>query len=128
MNNDLNIKTSNLLGSPGVYYDQNSDYNCEDEMKKEGFFTYVNSYLMDGIAVGSRKLDIASLELKDFFLNNMKLNLTLFCSHDFLVAAFMRFTGIKFPSKNGFVDYLEGSAFIIDNNNKLEIFRFKHGE
>lgn len=119
----IDINTSTKLGRPGVYYNMDSDIDSGIAMKQNGFINYSNSYLFSGSIIGSKRLDIASEELKEYFLNNFKAKLNIFCSHDFLIAAFMRFTGVRFPDKYNYVDYLTGIAIIFDED-KVHFYEF----
>lgn len=117
------IKTQ-MLGDPGVYFDRESKINCGFAMEKKGFHNYVRDYFQYGIADGSKQLTKASEELNEFILNNMNTDITFFNSHDFLVASFMRYCGVKYPIQSDFVDYLEGVLFVKNEFNELQYYRF----
>ncbi|PIE78370.1 MAG: hypothetical protein CSA15_08145 [Candidatus Delongbacteria bacterium] len=117
-------KKSEILGAPGIYFDRKANPDCGYWMNKLGYHEYCRQYLMNGYMRGSKDLTSASEELLDYLLHS-KTKLSLFNSHDFLVAAFMIFSGVKYPVESDFVDYLEGVAVVIDRDNSIYFYRFK---
>lgn len=123
-NKIIPIKKSKLLGDPGIFFDPNSEINCWYEMERQGFINYSMKYFDTGSNIGSRPLELASKELLEFFLINMVGDLTLFNSHDFLVGAFMKHLGVKNPTPNDFVDFLEG-VVIEQSDKEITFHNFK---
>lgn len=118
------IFLSKRLGDPGVYFDALSERDCGSEMAKQGFIEYSLKYYRDWINYGCRRLDLASEELQDFINESMESSLTLFNSHDFIVGAFMEYVDVKTPTKEDFVEFLEGVAIIKKRNGKFIFKRF----
>ncbi len=125
MRRNAHIVKSKKLGDPGVYFDSLSEKDCGEAMEKQGFFNYSLKYLAEWKNDGCRRLDLASEELIDYIVENMKQPLSLFNSHDFLVAALMKYLKIENPTKEDFVDFLEGVVILIDEENERAFKRFK---
>ncbi len=115
------IPTSPLLGEPGAFHDPVSP----PSLTPENFMESATRYVLEGFSPGFRPLTDGCQDILDFAGRAAKIAPTLFCTHDFFIAGLFAFLSLHRPTREEWVEFLEGICLFYHENTLTEWRRFQ---
>lgn len=103
---------SNLLGSPGPFNDQNEPH----DFLPDEFQSVTSHYIETGYHRGLKPLSLACEEIIGYLRTSMFKPLNIFVTHDLFVAGLQRFLGLRHPTTDNWIQFLEGVCLIEDGS------------